>query len=94
MEIYYFDPYFWKVITCLKTKNTFLMCKQHLHNCHMIAMGTMTCQDCRYFGFKVILPPIFITQNRFLAMILLTLQVDITRCDYMKIGIQIISIVQ
>ena len=45
MEIYYFDPYFWKVITCLKTKNTFLMCKQHLHNCHMIAMGTMTCQD-------------------------------------------------
>ena len=42
MEIYDLDPYFWKIITCLKIKSTFL-CKttskefeflsQKLHNC-------------------------------------------------------------
>ena len=35
MEIYDLDPYFWKIITCLKIK-------------------TMTFQNGRYFGFKVI----------------------------------------
>ena len=60
MEIYDLDPYFWKIITCLKIKST-LVSKTtskttsfHRSCTTAVAMATMTFQNGGYFGFKVI----------------------------------------
>ena len=58
MEIYDLDPYFWKIITCLKI----LLCETtskefefiHKSCTTAVAMATMTFQNGGYLGFKVI----------------------------------------
>ncbi len=58
LEIYDLDPYFWKIITCLKTKRTFLYkttpIEFHKSCTTAVAMATMTFQDGGYFGFAEI----------------------------------------
>ena len=62
MEIYDLDPYFLKIITCLKINSILLLCKatskefEFFHKSCTIAVAeaTMTFQNGGYFGFKVI----------------------------------------
>ena len=83
MEIYDLDPYFWKIITCLKIK-VLLLCKKtskefefiHKSCTTAVDMATMTFQNGGYFGFKVIYlekdigDPLFLFQKMFLLGIL------------------------